>query len=136
MRAVRSTNTRPERMVRSILWASGYRYRVHARDLPGSPDVVLRPRKKAIFVHGCFWHRHQNCKKATDPKTNISYWAPKLLANAARDETNLRRLRALGWDAMVVWQCELGDVASVAKKLCAFLGRPRTIAQRRTPNQA
>src|SRR6266567_3395183 len=89
MRSIRKTNTGPERAVRAMLWALGYRYRLHAADLPGHPDIVLRKRRKAIFVHGCFWHQHEGCKLSKLPKARPEYWLPKLARNKDRDRASL-----------------------------------------------
>lgn len=120
MQSVKTRDTGPERTVRSALFAHGYRFRLHRRDLPGSPDILLPSRKKAIFVHGCFWHGH-GCSKGRASKSRVEYWGPKLEANRARDERNLRDLYALGWDTLVVWQCELADMTALEAKLVAFV---------------
>jgi DNA mismatch endonuclease (patch repair protein) len=123
MRSVKSMNTGPEKLVRKALFAAGYRYRLHRRDLPGSPDIVLPRLKKAIFVHGCFWHGH-DCAKGRAPKSRVDYWGPKLAANKARDDRSLAELHALGWDTLVVWQCELADIQAVLSRMSAFVDRP------------
>lgn len=121
MSRVRSKDTGPEKRVRSLLHALGYRFRLHRRDLPGSPDIVLPARKVAIFVHGCFWHGH-GCKRAGRlPKTNADFWAKKLAANLARDARNRSALENLGWKVLVVWECELKDEAALTNLFCAFL---------------
>lgn len=107
MSRVRSRNTEPERAVRSALHRRGYRFRIHSRKLPGSPDIVLPKYKTAIFVHGCFWHQHPNCRKATIPQTNAEKWKIKLSQNVLRDEKALSALSELGWFPMVLWECEL-----------------------------
>lgn len=117
MRAVKDKNTRPEQAVRSLLHALGYRFRLHRRDLPGSPDIVLPGRKAVIFVHGCFWHGHA-CKRGSRvPKANADYWISKIGRNAARDARTLAELEALGWRVLVVWECEIKDVAGLAARL-------------------
>lgn len=123
MGRVRGKDTKPELVVRRMLHAMGYRYRLHAKDLPGRPDIAFRGRKKAIFVHGCFWHRHPDptCKLSRLPKTRLDFWLPKLEGNRKRDETNVERLEAMGWDVLLVWECELGDREQVKNKLRAFL---------------
>jgi DNA mismatch endonuclease, patch repair protein len=121
MRRVRQAGTKPEIIVRRLLWAAGYRYRLNRRDLPGSPDVVLAGRRKAIFVHGCFWHRHPGCPKTTTPRTNADYWLPKLAENCARDARAIADLEAAGWDALVVWECETRDAAALECTLDRFL---------------
>lgn len=110
MKSVGTKNTGPEIVVRKALHRMGYRFRLHRKDLPGSPDIVLPKYKTVIFVHGCFWHRHKGCKKATTPKTNVDYWNEKFEHNVARDKNNKRALRDLGWNVVTVWQCELKTV--------------------------
>lgn len=106
MSRVRARDTGPELRVRGALRAAGFGYRLHARDLPGSPDILMRTRLKAIFVHGCFWHRHPGCRRATVPKTNSDFWLEKLERNFQRDQGNLHDLAGRGWDILVVWECE------------------------------
>lgn len=130
MRAVRSENTKPELAVRRILHKLGYRFRLQRRDLPGRPDIVLPGRRLAIFVHGCFWHRHPDCRKATIPKTRIDFWTAKFESNAARDERVERELVATGWKVLVVWECQTKKPEDLADALLdglATLGisRPR-----------
>ena len=107
MRRVRRKNTTPEMAVRKALHANGYRFRVHRRDLPGSPDIVLPKHHLAIFVHGCFWHRHADCPKATTPKTREEFWKEKFATNQARDTRVIRALREQSWAVVVVWECEI-----------------------------
>lgn len=123
MQSVKQKDTGPEQVVRRALFAAGYRYRLHRRDLPGSPDIVFPSRRKAIFVHGCFWHGH-GCAKGRASKSRVEYWGPKLEANRARDERNVRDLMAMGWDVLVVWQCELADIQTAVLKITAFVDRP------------
>lgn len=99
----------------------GYRYRLHRKDLPGKPDIVFGPRKKVVFVHGCFWHGH-GCAKGKLPKSRLNYWAPKIYANRERDKKTVRELEEMGWDSCVVWQCELVDGEALEIKLRSFLG--------------
>ena len=106
MRAVKSKNTSPEMRVRSAAHRLGLRFRLHRRDLPGSPDLIFPGRKTALFVHGCFWHRHENCSKATTPKTNAEYWGRKFRDNVERDGRNRRKLEEEGWKVLVIWECE------------------------------
>ncbi len=123
MRAVKGKNTRPEQAVRSLLHALGYRFRLHRRDLPGSPDIVLPGRKAVILVHGCFWHGH-GCKRGSrTPKANADYWNMKLAGNVARDARTRAELEALGWRVLVVWECEI-KAEGLADKLRAFLQAP------------
>ena len=123
MKAVKTKNTGPELVVRKALTSLGYRYRLHRKDLPGSPDIAMIGRKKAIFVHGCFWHGHE-CQKGKAPKSKLEYWGPKLKANRDRDERKARELRDLGWSVLTVWQCELQDLESLRARLVDFLGKP------------
>lgn len=121
MRLVRSKDTMPELAVRRWLHARGYRYRLHVPTLPGKPDIVFPTRRKVIFVHGCFWHRHEGCRLATMPKSRIDFWQAKLAANRARDTAKLRALAEAGWTSMVVWQCELRDMDTVGGRIIEFL---------------
>ncbi|MGV2981941.1 very short patch repair endonuclease [Camelimonas sp. ID_303_24] len=107
MRAVRSTDTRPEMTVRRLLHAMGYRYRLHRRDLPGAPDIVFPGRRKLIFVHGCFWHGHDCARGARMPASNADYWRGKIGGNVTRDATHLAALRQAGWRVLIVWECQL-----------------------------
>jgi DNA mismatch endonuclease (patch repair protein) len=121
MAAVHSENTKPEMAVRRTVHAMGYRYRLHDRKLPGKPDLVFASRRKTIFVHGCFWHRHRGCKYATTPKTRTDFWEAKFAANVARDRRNRRELKRLGWAVLTVWQCELKKPEKLAERLDDFL---------------
>lgn len=116
MQSVKTKDTGPELIVRRTLFAGGYRYRLHRRDLPGSPDIVFPGRKKAIFVHGCFWHGHE-CSKGGGSKSRLEYWGPKIEANRARDIRSEVALRTIGWDVATVWQCELRDLEEVIARL-------------------
>lgn len=121
MQHVRSRDTQPEMKVRRLVFGMGYRYRLHRTDLPGKPDLVFPGRRKVIFVHGCFWHGH-DCKAGRkQPKTNESYWTTKLARNRHRDVEHERNLRELGWQPLIVWECELRDMDSLHSKLQAFL---------------
>ena len=120
MSSVRSKDTKPELVVRRTLHRLGYRYRLHRRDLPGRPDLVFPGRKKAIFVHGCFWHGH-GCRWGRLPKSRLDYWKPKIEANRKRDQKNLDDLRAAGWSVLVVWQCELKDLETAVERIVGFL---------------
>ncbi len=121
MRAVKSRNTSPEMKVRALLRAIAPGYRVHRAELPGKPDIAYVGRKRAIFVHGCFWHGHDCARGARVPKANAAYWRAKIDRNRDRDGRNLESLQALGWRAMVVWECELKDEAALRARLAAFL---------------
>ena len=120
MQAVKSKNTGPELTVRRLLHGMGYRYRLHRKDLPGKPDIVFVSRRKAIFVHGCFWHGH-GCSKGRLPKSRLDYWQPKIAGNVARDRMKIDRLRSSGWDVLVVWQCEIADLDATAARLQNFV---------------
>ena len=128
MARVRGKDTKPELTLRRVLHALGYRFRIHPQDLPGKPDVVFPRRRKAIFVHGCFWHQHPGCKRATRPKTRVEFWNRKLDANIERDRRILAALKESGWDVMVVWECQLRDLDAVGERLRMFLGPPRIFA--------
>lgn len=107
MRRIRSEGTSPELTVRRYLHALGYRYRLHAKDLPGSPDIVFRSRRLAIFVHGCYWHRHPDCRLAYTPKSRTEFWEDKFRANVRRDRRTAAQLEELGWRILVVWECDV-----------------------------
>jgi DNA mismatch endonuclease (patch repair protein) len=121
MRAIRSKGMRPELAVRHLVHRMGYRYRLHKKDLPGKPDLVFAPRRKIIFLHGCFWHAHKNCKVAHVPKSNPEYWRPKLERNQARDEKNIESLAANGWKSLVIWECETRTQETLRNRLLDFL---------------
>lgn len=110
MRKVRQKDTIPERKLRSWMWRAGYRFVTHSTKLPGRPDISNSRRRWAIFVHGCFWHGHEDCPKARLPKRNAAFWADKVAGNAARDARKEDALRALGFDVYVVWECALGEL--------------------------
>lgn len=117
MSRIKSRDTIPELRVRSILHRLGFRFRLHQKRLPGKPDVVLKRHKIVVFVHGCFWHQHKGCKRCTRPRSNESYWQPKLEGNIRRDKDHLKQLRDLGWRVLVVWECETKDDTRLTKKL-------------------
>lgn len=121
MSNVKGKDTSPEKAVRSSLHKMGYRFRLHRRDLPGNPDIVLAKYKKVIFVHGCFWHGHKNCVRAKRPSTNKKFWAEKLSKNVKRDRKNQKELKKIGWHTLVVWQCEIKDKDLLMNKLRDFL---------------
>lgn len=104
----------------------GYRYRLHGKHLPGKPDLVFAGRKKVIFVHGCFWHQHKKkcCPIVRQPKSNLAYWLPKLEKNAQRDKQHLRKLRRMGWEVLVVWECQCANESVLRERISAFLGAP------------
>jgi DNA mismatch endonuclease (patch repair protein) len=120
MAKVKNKDTKPELFVRSLLSSMGYRYRLHLRSVPGSPDIVFSHRKKVIFVHGCFWHRHKGCANCRLPKSKLEFWKPKLDGNAKRDARTRRELRRAGWQFLVVWECELKS-AQLPQSLKSFL---------------
>jgi DNA mismatch endonuclease (patch repair protein) len=121
MAAVHSKNTEPELLVRRRVYALGFRYRLHSRELPGKPDLVFKGKRKVIFVHGCFWHRHSGCSKASTPKTRADFWKQKLDANVVHDKSVIQALKKDGWSTLTVWQCELKKVETLTKRLSRFL---------------
>ncbi len=121
MSRIRSKDMAPEMFVRRLVYGLGYRYRLHRSDLPGKPDLVFPGRKKIIFVHGCFWHQHTECKDGHVPKTNIQYWVPKLERNIQRDKKVLEALTDMGWNVLVIWECEITDRDRLATKVNQFL---------------
>jgi len=121
MRAVRSMNTAPEVVVRKLLHSLGYRYRLHVKGLPGKPDIVFSSRKKAVFVHGCFWHGHDCARGSRVPKSNTEYWTAKIARNHARDLATLKSLEAAGWAVLLLWECELRDESGLVSRLVKFL---------------
>ena len=125
MQSVKSKNTGPELAVRRLLHGMGYRYRLHRKDLPGKPDIAFISRRKAIFVHGCFWHGH-GCPKGRLPKSRLDYWQPKVDKNRERDRTKEEQLRSLGWSTMTIWQCETADLDALAERLQDFVGNRET----------
>ncbi len=121
MRAIKSKNTKPELVVRRLAYSLGYRYRLHRKDLPGRPDLAFASRRKVIFVHGCFWHGH-GCKRgARAPKANADYWRQKIARNQERDSQHQRELIAMGWDVLIIWECELKDGVSLQARISSFL---------------
>lgn len=124
MSRVRGRDTKPEMLVRCLTHGKGYRYRLHRRGLPGSPDLVFPSRMKVIFVHGCFWHQHldSGCKLARRPKSKLDFWGPKLETNRERDERNLDLLAELGWGVLVIWECQTKNRAELQARIEEFLG--------------
>lgn len=120
MQAVRTKDTAPELAVRRLLHSMGYRFRLHGKNLPGSPDIVLPRHKVAVFVHGCFWHSH-GCPKGRLPSSRLDYWFPKLEKNVNRDRTKIEQLESLGWGVLVVWQCEIRNVVALRVRLLQAL---------------
>jgi len=121
MRRIPKTDTRPELIVRKLTHAMGYRYRLHYRKVPGTPDLAFPARRKAIYVHGCFWHQHPGCVLCRQPKSRLEYWGPKLARNRERDAANQERLREIGWESLIIWECETRDEARVARRVGRFL---------------
>lgn len=115
MSSVRGKNTLPEMLVRRFLHASGLRFRLHVKDLPGRPDIVFPKYRTVVFVHGCFWHRHQGCSKATIPDANQVFWQEKFKRNVERDARNIAQLQLLSWRVLVVWECEANDGSALAR---------------------
>lgn len=117
MSCIRDKDTEPEKRVRSLLHGMGYRFRLHCKDLPSRPDIVLTKFKSVILVHGCFWHHHRGCKYAYKPKSRVEFWEVKFRKNVERDRRMTKELKKLGWHVIVVWECELEDQESLAKRL-------------------
>ncbi len=117
MSRVSSKDTKPEKIVRSFLHRSGFRFRLHVMNLPGKPDLVLARYKAVIFVHGCFWHRHKDCKKATTPQSRKEFWAEKFKRNVIRDKENCQALRRDDWKVLVIWECELTNAQKRSESL-------------------
>lgn len=123
MSGIRGQNTKPEMIVRRFAHRFGYRFRLHRRDLPGTPDLVFPGRRKVIFVHGCFWHRHSGCRFAYNPKSRADFWQAKFATNVARDARVQHELRTLGWDVLTVWECETVNPEHLSATLLTFLGK-------------
>ena len=117
MSAIKSKNTKPEIAVRKLLHSMGYRFRLHRKDLPGSPDIVLPKYKTVIFVHGCFWHRHENCKYASTPKTRKEFWENKFKANLKRDLEIQEKIKNLDWRSVVIWECETKNFDNLRERI-------------------
>jgi DNA mismatch endonuclease, patch repair protein len=121
MALIRPKDTKPEMLVRKMIFAEGFRYRLHQKALPGCPDIVFRRLQKVIFVHGCFWHRHPRCKLARLPKSKLNFWEPKLSGNRSRDLQNARKIRKAGWEILTIWECETKNTSRLRRKLIEFL---------------
>lgn len=124
MRRIKGTGTTPEMVVRRLVHSMGYRYRLHRKNLPGKPDLVFGPRRKVIFVHGCFWHQHSGCRAGRLPASNTSYWHPKFERNVRRDVQARSDLERDGWSVLVIWDCETKDVEGLGARLRSFLNGP------------
>lgn len=120
MAGIKGKHTKPELAVRRLVHKMGFRFRLHRRDLPGTPDLVFPRMQKVIFVHGCFWHRHSGCKLAYTPKSNTVFWQTKLEGNVLRDIAAQEALAAMGWDALIVWECEIADLPELSRKILSF----------------
>jgi DNA mismatch endonuclease (patch repair protein) len=120
MSRIRSKNTKPELIVRSLLHQMGYRFSLYRKDLPGKPDIVMPKYKTVVFVHGCFWHRHKGCKRCTTPTSNRKYWLNKLKGNIEKDLIHKKQLRKSGWRVFYIWECETKNVNKLAKKVASF----------------
>ena len=130
MSRVRGRDTAPEEVIRRLVTSLGYRYRLHGRKLPGRPDLVFARRRRVIFVHGCFWHRHgsSRCRLARLPKSRLEFWRPKLEGNRQRDRRNLSALRRAGWRVLVIWECQLRDAAVLTRRIRTFLEENENVA--------
>lgn len=131
MRAVNTKNSKPELLVADCLRKLGYRFRTHGSGLAGTPDIVFLARRKIIFVHGCFWHGHPGCKRATTPERNRAYWQEKVRVNRARDRRSLRALAKDGWSTHIVWECQIKNKHELSASLSRFLGPARSRTKRR-----
>lgn len=129
MRRIKSKDMKPELVIRRLVHRLGYRYRLHRKDLPGKPDLVFGPKRKVIFVNGCFWHGHEleGCLDSRRPKSNTGYWGPKLERNKVRDATNVALLEAAGWKVLTVWECQTKKLNQVEKRVIRFLGKRQCI---------
>ena len=123
MQAVKSRDTQPERLVRSLTHRLGYRFRLYRSDLPGKPDLTFAGHRKVIFVHGCFWHGHECPRGSRTPKRNAQYWTQKIMTNRQRDRRNIQALTEMGWDPLVLWECELKDEITLENRIQNFFGQ-------------
>lgn len=127
MSRILAKDTKPEMMIRSILHGMGYRFRLHIKELPGNPDIVINKYRTAIFVNGCFWHRHEGCKYAYTPKSKEQFWSDKFRVNVERDRTALEDLSAIGWKVLVIWECEISDMDTLRYRLESFFKNNRGV---------
>jgi len=123
MSRISGVDTAPERFVRSLLHGMGFRFRLHDKALPGKPDIVLKKHRTLIFVHGCFWHRHEACRYCYSPKSNLEFWQAKFKRNVSRDTEVKQGLRKLGWHVLTVWECEVANEKKLRRKLMGHLTR-------------
>lgn len=121
MSLIRAINSAPEMKLRRLIHRMGFRYRLHVKELPGKPDLVFTSRSSVIFMHGCFWHRHEGCKLARLPKSKLEFWLPKLEKNKNRDLQNQFQLKSLGWRVLIVWECEMANIEKVSEVVREFL---------------
>lgn len=122
MARIRRSDTRPEKVVRTLLHKLGYRYRLQFAEVPGRPDIAFTKKRKAIFIHGCFWHAHEVCRQGRLPQTRTDFWAAKFARNKERDKRLLKNARSQGWQTLIIWECELKDKSKVERRLRGFLG--------------
>ncbi len=127
MSRIRGRDTAPEMIVRRVAHRMGYRFRLHVRGMPGSPDLVFPSRRKAIFVHGCFWHRHKSCRHSSMPSTRVEFWRAKLRGNVVRDRRNVRQLENDSWRVLVIWECQVESRDWLSRQLVAFLEKGRIL---------
>jgi DNA mismatch endonuclease (patch repair protein) len=135
MSKVRAIDTKPEMVVRRILYLLGYRFRLHRQDLPGKPDIILPRYRSVVLVHGCFWHHHARCGKSKLPATNVKFWTDKILRNVQRDQQAIAKLRRSGWRVLVVWECEARASRGLAEKLVKFLERSNSPKYQHSPTK-
>ena len=128
MARVKSKDTTPEIVVRRLLHSMGFRFRLHTRNLPGTPDIVLPRHRKVVFVNGCFWHRHKGCKRASMPKSNVPFWRSKLRKNVRRQSLDIGELERMGWKVKIVWECDTRDPGALSRDLGQFLHRSKRAA--------
>lgn len=121
MSLVKSSNTKPELVIRKLAFSLGFRYKLFDKSLPGKPDLVFKARKKVIFVNGCFWHAH-DCGKYVFPKTRLTFWIPKIAKNIERDQNVINKLNETGWKSLIIWECEIKDIEKISKRIIKFLG--------------
>jgi DNA mismatch endonuclease (patch repair protein) len=122
MSRIRGKDTEPELVLRKFVFSLGHRYRLHGKNLPGKPDIIFPSKKKAIFMHGCFWHQHENCSVSHQPKSNLDYWMPKLKRTIERDKEHIKALKKLGWKTLVIWECEVETLQKMEGRILRFLG--------------